>query len=109
VIARNCGGDDFRCAIAGQTKGIIFMGTPHKGSRLTVFGRLLSVFGHFMGSSTHLLEVIQPSSAVNKDLHTSFLRGYDIKTMVCIFEAVRESFLGFPIMHVSISFNYLSA
>ncbi|KAI9857892.1 MAG: hypothetical protein M1813_008007 [Trichoglossum hirsutum] len=100
VIARNRGGDDFRCAIAGQTKGIIFMGTPHKGSRLTVFGRLLSVFGHFMGSSTHLLEVIQPSSAVNKDLHTSFLRGYDIKTMVCIFEAVRESFLGFPIMHV---------
>ena len=84
-------------------RGFIFLGTPHKGSQLTIAGRILSLFGYFVGSSTHLLEVIQPNSTVNKELHLNFLRDYDIKNVVCMFEAVRESIWGFPLMHVSTS------
>ena len=54
-----------------------------------------------MGSSTHLLEAIQPGSVVNRELHTSFIKYYGIEHVVCGFEAMRESILGFPIMHVS--------
>ncbi len=63
---------------------------------------IISLFGHFMGSSTHLLDVIQPGSPVNQELHADFLRRYSTRDMVCIFEAVAETILGFPIMHVGI-------
>lgn len=100
-MAKGYKDDDFRSRIAEQTKGIIFLGTPHKGSRLTLCGKVLSLFGHFMGASTHLLDIIQPGSSVNSELHSSFLRDYDHRIMVCMFETLPESFWGYPLMHVS--------
>lgn len=88
-----------------HTRGFIFLGTPHKGARLTMFGKMISLFGHWKGSSTTLLEVIEPGSTVNEGLHKSFMefliQGCGATNTVCVFEAVKESFFGFPITNVS--------
>lgn len=88
-----------------QTQGFIFLGTPHKGAQLTMFGKLISLFGYWKGSSTTLLEVIEPDSTVNENLHDSFMaflsQDCGVTNTVCVFEAVKESFFGFPITHVS--------
>jgi hypothetical protein len=90
--------------------GIIFLGTPHNGSPLTRFGTLLSYFSYWSGSSTSLLDVVQTESTENRNLHRNFTNlrhnHHYLKEMgniVCVFEAVRESFLGFALTHVCIS------
>lgn len=89
--------------------GIMFLGTPHNGSPLTRFGTLLSYFSYWSGSSTSLLDVVQTESTENTNLHRNFtdlrynhnyLKKKD--NIVCFFEAVRESFLGFALTHVCV-------
>ena len=100
--------DDFCRNIRERACGFIFLGTPHKGARLTVQGRLKSLFGFWRGSSTNLLEIIGPGSALNQELHNSFMKylqtGPGTKNIVCVFEAVKESIWGMPITHVSAIF-----
>lgn len=83
----------------------MFLGVPHKGSRLTFLGELASVLGHWSGSKTNLLEVLRPRSSVNEALHEGFLGILEnvcgTKNTVCVFESVSESFLGYPITQVS--------
>ncbi|EEP75507.1 predicted protein [Uncinocarpus reesii 1704] len=103
----NARADDFgdRNNICQQTRGLIFLGTPHKGANLTIAGRLLSLLGHWRGSDTSLLRVVERDSIINQDLHSDFmifLREYcGLTNTVCIFEAVKESLYGFPIVQVS--------
>lgn len=98
-------GDDFCRAVLENTKGLIFLGTPHRGANLTLFGRFLSLFGYWTGSSTVLLDVLHPGSIQNDSLHQSFMeclpRSCTIKNTVCIFETVPETLLGFPVIQVS--------
>ncbi|KAI9855300.1 MAG: hypothetical protein M1813_009839 [Trichoglossum hirsutum] len=91
---------DFRCNIHEQAKGFIFLGTPHKGTQLTVVGKMISLLSYWIGSNTDLLEAIQPKSVLNEKIHANFMSLHRKKDMVCIFEAVRESFWGIPLMHV---------
>ncbi|KAF7511626.1 hypothetical protein GJ744_003789 [Endocarpon pusillum] len=66
---------------------------------------MISLFGHWKGASTSLLEIVEPKSIINQGLHESFMRflrgGCEAANTVCVFEAERESLFGFPIMHVS--------
>jgi hypothetical protein len=90
--------------IRRQTRGFIFLGTPHKGARLTILGKVLSLLAYWRGSSTSLLDILEPESRENKDLHESFmmfLRDQDrLKRTLSVFEAVKESIYGVPLMHV---------
>ena len=97
--------DEFCQAVAKNTQGLIFLGTPHKGAHLTFFGRVMSLFGHWTGASTSLLEVVRPHSNLNESLHRSFMRylaGHcGPQNTVCVFETVSEAILGFPVIQVS--------
>ena len=97
--------DDFYRNIRQRACGFIFLGTPHKGARLTIQGRLKSLFGFWKGSSTNFLEIIGPGSALNQELHISFMKylqtGPGTENTVCVFEAVKESIWGMPVTHVS--------
>lgn len=97
--------DDFCRAVLENTKGFIFLGTPHKGAHMTFLGRLMSLFGHWTGGSTSLLEVVRPHSNLNESLHRDFmhyLRGHcGVQNTVCVFETVSEAIFGFPVMQVS--------
>lgn len=90
--------------IKNQAMGFVFLGTPHKGTSLTIAGKLLSLLGYWKGSSTSLLDLLEPDSRENEELHDdfmSFLRGQDrLKRTLCVFEAVKESIFGVPLMHV---------
>lgn len=90
--------------IRRQAQGFIFLGTPHKGARLTILGKVLSLLTYWRGSSTSLLDLLEPESRENKDLHESFmtfLRDQDrLKRTLSVFGAVKESIYGVPFMHV---------
>ena len=105
MIASGDAAVDFCHNIRQQTKGFIFLGTPHRGAQLTIVGKIISLFGHWKGASTGLLEIAEPKSIMNQGLHESFMRflggGSRAKDTVCVFETERESLFGFPIMHVS--------
>jgi hypothetical protein len=105
VIASGDAADDFCCNIRKHTRGFIFLGTPHRGAQLTIVGKMISLFGHWKGSSTSLLDIIEPKSIINQNLHESFMRflrgGCGTENTICVFEAVKESLFGFPIIHVS--------
>ncbi|KAF8523952.1 hypothetical protein BU17DRAFT_85441 [Hysterangium stoloniferum] len=86
-------------------QGFIFLGTPHKGARVTWIGKLISVFGFWNGSSTTLLEDLESGSPTNWKMHqefTTFLtrEGCGLTHTLCVFEAVQESFYGISITHV---------
>lgn len=98
----------FICAytsnICKKTLGNIFLGTPHKGSNLTTAGKLISLRGYWKGSSTSLLDIIEPGSVINR-LHDNFMVFLStlcgVSNTVCVFEAAKKSFYGLPITHVS--------
>lgn len=97
--ANAASGDELLQAIVDNTKGFVFLGVPHKGSRLTFLGEMLAIFGHWRGSRAILLEVLRPGSAINETLHDHFMGALDrccgVRNTVCVFESVFESFLCF--------------
>ncbi|KAI9737337.1 MAG: hypothetical protein M1834_009491 [Cirrosporium novae-zelandiae] len=97
VTANTYPDTDSRRAIANHTKGFCFLGTPHKGSRLTVLGKICCLFGYYAGSSSHLLETIEPGSQMNRRLHHDFITQYRSSEIVCFHGTVLESLFGIPI------------
>ncbi|KAI1827418.1 hypothetical protein F4861DRAFT_363248 [Xylaria intraflava] len=65
-----------RSANAGQiihdTSGILFLGTPHQGSQLSVFGSIIAWVTRFLGSSPNLLLTLQHHSTELSDLNSRF-------------------------------------
>lgn len=99
----------YRKDICKASRGFIFLGTPHRGSNLTVAGKICALFGYWGGSSTKLLEVIDRRSDINELLHGRFVECYqrDDKDIVSFYETEPEIVAGFPVMTVSqISTNY---
>ncbi|KAK6336188.1 hypothetical protein TWF696_001751 [Orbilia brochopaga] len=96
--------DEFCSNIRQQAQGFVFLGTPHRGTSFSLRWKLVSLFGFWRGSSTSLLEVVEPGSSINQLLHDSFmsfLRGYRrLDRTLCVFESMKESFYGFPLTHV---------
>ncbi|PWY83619.1 hypothetical protein BO70DRAFT_379376 [Aspergillus heteromorphus CBS 117.55] len=90
--------------LCNHTKGFIFLGVPHKGSSFTVAGEIVSLLGHWKGSTVRLFEVMKLGSELNTRLHRDFMstleRGCGLQNTVCVFEAVKESVFGVPLTHV---------
>jgi hypothetical protein len=104
-MARVVGEQDFHLArnlIPECAKGFIFMGTPHQGSGLTVVGKMLSLLSFWDDSSTNLLEVVEPGSKQNEDLHDEFLRQHKTKQIVNFYEVRPEQIGPFRIMKVRV-------
>ncbi|EXJ92397.1 hypothetical protein A1O3_00947 [Capronia epimyces CBS 606.96] len=100
VIARPNGSGKLRSRFDPNcVKGFIFLGTPHEGSELMVFAKAMSLFGHWQGSSSTLLEVLDHRSQENRSLHHDFLTGYGSTEMVNFYEVMPECMGPFPIMN----------
>lgn len=66
----------------------------------------MSIFSFWSGSSSNLLEVTKPQSAINQSMHQDFMsylcgEGPKVDNTVCVFETVMASLWGMPIIHVS--------
>ena len=68
-------------------RGILFLGTPHRGSVYAGAGRLSARLTALLGSSTELLEFVDPKSQPLSELNDVFLRSYNHCDMFCFFEA----------------------
>ncbi|KAI9736709.1 MAG: hypothetical protein M1834_000913 [Cirrosporium novae-zelandiae] len=83
--------------------GFLFLGTSHNGTKLTAVGKMVSLLGYWKGSSTSLLELFEPGSTINEELHNDFMKFLAkdniIERTICILESVKESLYGFPFMH----------
>jgi hypothetical protein len=79
-----------RQKIPDCVKGFVFLGTPHKGSDLSIMGKVLSFLGYWKGASTRLLEVTFPESQENKRLHEDFMDTYGDVEMVNFYETLKE-------------------
>jgi Putative serine esterase (DUF676) len=55
-----------------NTDGIVFFGTPHRGSALVGLAQILARFLSFRGSERGLLDSLMPQSMENWNLHDSF-------------------------------------
>lgn len=99
-IARGSRRDNYRHDIHEKAGWFIFLGTPHHGSRLTWAGELITLLHFWEGSATNLLKSVALNSTDNAELHHNFMAAYHVKNMVCFFEAVKERYLGFPVLHV---------
>jgi hypothetical protein len=58
--------------IASRTDGILFFGTPHKGSALARFGRVVSTVLSIWGSDADILGFVLPRSKAIWQLHANF-------------------------------------
>ncbi|XHF98814.1 hypothetical protein AWENTII_002351 [Aspergillus wentii] len=98
-------GEDENCyELYKQTKGLIFMGTPHRGANLTTAGKISSLFGYWKGSTVEPLELFEYGSAKNETLHKDFMRvvikGCSVDNIVCVYENVKETLCGFMLAPV---------
>ncbi|KAI5844018.1 ankyrin repeat-containing domain protein [Morchella snyderi] len=71
------------------TTSIIFLGVPHDGSKLTSAGKLLSYATYWLGSSTELLESLEPGSDLLCELNHSFLSIFEVKKLVNFYESYK--------------------
>ena len=62
--------------IANHTDGVIFLGTPHRGSNFATHGRLLAKILCVLGSSPLVLEGLHDRAYGLKDLHSEFISTY---------------------------------
>ncbi|KAE8154565.1 hypothetical protein BDV25DRAFT_102857 [Aspergillus avenaceus] len=87
-----------------HAKGFVFLGTPHRGYTMSPIGTILSLLRRWQGSSTDLVEVVEPGSVMNRTLHESFMkvlkRGCGVENTLCVYQEVKESLLGMPFTHV---------
>lgn len=59
--------------IVEQTRAILFLGTPHRGSSFGPWGRLAAFALQPLGSNSMILANLEYDSVVLSDLHESFI------------------------------------
>lgn len=77
--------------------GAIFLGVPHDGSRLTSVGKLISYTTYWLGSSTQLLESLQPGDESLRELNISFLQGYGRRDLINFFRNANDRSRALPV------------
>ena len=60
--------------IRQRTKGILFLGTPHRGSNFTTLGTLVASCLRPIGADSSILRELDYDSTYLHDLHTHFVR-----------------------------------
>lgn len=88
-------------SLADSVVGIIFLGVPHDGSRLTGIGKVMSYGTYWLGSSTELLETLEPGTQLLRELNDKFLGGYQDRRLVSFWEKYKTKKWGIPLLHVS--------
>ncbi|RYP09068.1 hypothetical protein DL765_008590 [Monosporascus sp. GIB2] len=63
-------------SVAAKTKGILFFGVPHYGTKASFWASLLSCTAYWRGSSTSLLEIMAEGGATIEQLDKNFNRFY---------------------------------
>ncbi|KAG8530778.1 uncharacterized protein KY384_004135 [Bacidia gigantensis] len=79
--------DPYYRNIYSATRGVLFLGTPHRGSGYVRASRLSARLTALLGSRTQLLDFIDPQSEPLSELNDTFLRAYAQCQMFCFFEA----------------------
>ena len=79
--------DPYYRSLFSAVRGILFLGTPHRGSNYAGAGRLSARLTSLLGSSTELLEFVDPQSQRLSELNDVFLRSYNHCDIFCFFEA----------------------
>ncbi|KAJ6178143.1 hypothetical protein N7519_008604 [Penicillium mononematosum] len=84
VLAR--GNPDFEY-ISQNTRAIVFLGTPHRGSTFSSWGRRVARLLRLVGSNPSILEEIEYDSTMLLDLHIGFEAGIGAETqLINVFE-----------------------
>lgn len=99
-MAKETSDDSGDRAIADSTCGVIFLGTPHKGSRFAVLGALLSLFSYWQGSRAELLVHLSPDSKDIEELHHLFLGAYGSAFIYNFFENQHMAIFNIPLFQV---------
>ena len=82
--------DDREYSLAANTQGVIFLGTPHNGSTMSIWGLRLAKSLSFLGSNPALLAGLIPGCDLLKDLHQDFIKAVgDRLHIVNFFEEVK--------------------
>ncbi|KAH8147315.1 uncharacterized protein LAJ45_08793 [Morchella importuna] len=85
-------------SIEKSMHGAIFLGVPHDGSQLTYWGEVLSYCTYWLGSSTELLEALQPGAESLRELNRSFFTNYGQRDLVDFFETQKTKAMGVPVL-----------
>jgi hypothetical protein len=94
VLAGELHTDGRHLGVSSSTAGIVFLGTPHSGSKLAGLGKIVASFTKVIGSRTDLLELVGEESREAASLHDRFLKGYQKQAqIVCFYECV-DSYAG---------------
>lgn len=81
---------DEKHSLAVNTRGIIFLGTPHNGSAMTVWSLRLAKFFYFLGSNSTIVMGLLPGCESLKDLQRNFIRAFGHRLyMVNYFEEIK--------------------
>ncbi|RPB18413.1 hypothetical protein L211DRAFT_796967 [Terfezia boudieri ATCC MYA-4762] len=95
VIASRSNDQGYR-QIYEMTKGVIFLGTPHKGAIISRIGRVVALTSYWMGSSIKLLDLLDVASTHNREIGDDYL---DISTELVhidFYEMLAEQTFGIP-------------
>lgn len=79
VLAR--GNPDFEYVVE-NTQAIIFLGTPHRGSTFSSWGRRVAGLLRLVGSNPSILAEIEYDSTMLLDLHLGFEAGIGTETQI---------------------------
>jgi triacylglycerol esterase/lipase EstA (alpha/beta hydrolase family) len=83
-------------SIGKNVQGVIFMGTPHRGSDITQWGQLTARALQILGSNPSVFEGLQYDAVSLKNLHTEFIGAYGQNIgIVNVFEERRTQFFRF--------------
>lgn len=93
LMAKDTADDHDHRSVYERVIGFIFLGTPHRGSKLTYFARVIPLLTYWHGSSTRLLEFMEPRSEANWTLHQNFTSATkNGPGILCVSEALPETF-----------------
>ena len=110
VIAKSGSSDknvqERRTNLANSLSGIIFLGTPHAGSSYSAIGKLICHFMYWQGSSTVLLNTIDPKSDATRELEDAFCSNYARLPTMDFHESYPNTLLGFQVNLVGFARPY---
>jgi hypothetical protein len=67
--------------VASQTIGILFFGTPHRGSALAGLGGIFSMLLNIQGGDTSILDPLNPGSHLLWNSHTMFIKALEQRSV----------------------------